>query len=404
MGLQIVEANTHRLKKAFVRFPMELYKDCEFYVPPLIREELEIFNPKKNPAFEIAKVRLFLAMEGSKVVGRIAGIVSSTANTKQRKEEVRFGWFDSVNDQAVATALFNAVAEFGREHGMEHMTGPEGFSHFDKEGMLVEGFDKVPTFVTYYNFPYYIELAEGYGLRKEVDFIEFLVEATAFDQDLPGHIARLVKRVKDHGRFRALEFSNARELRKRMEQIFAVMEEAYSDLYDMVPFSTKQRDYYIKKFSLILNKDLLKVVVDANDDVVGFAWAMPSLSKALQKAKGRLFPFGIFHLIKAFRTFDTLDFCLIGVRKAYRHRGIDLLLVSEMHKTAQRLGIQRGESNPQLETNGLIHAEMAPFSPTQHKRRRIYSKPIVAQSILDKDKTCGAKCDAEADSTQRAAM
>ena len=403
MGIDIVEVKTRRMRKAFVRFPMELYKDCEFYVPPLIADELETFDPKKNPAFETAKARLFLAMDGSKVVGRIAGIVSSVANAKQQKDEVRFGWFDSVNDQAVATALFNAVAEFGREHGMQHMTGPEGFSLFDKEGMLVEGFDKVPTFVTYYNFPYYIDLVEGYGLRKEIDFIEFFVEE-GFHRELPEQIARLVKRVREHKRFRVLEFANRREVLERGDEIFSVMEEAYSDLYDMVPITPKQRAYYTKKLFPVVHKDLLKVVVNGDDEVVGFAVTMPSVSKALRKAKGRLFPFGIFHLLGALRKFDSLDFCLIGVKKAYRHRGVDLLMVAAMHKTAREMGIQRGESNPQLETNTLVHAEMEPFSPIQHKRRRIYTKPIVTQSIADKDKTRGDEGDPEAGRKQQAVM
>ncbi len=365
----------------FCRFPMRLYAGCPYFVPPLLLDELETFNRAKNPAFDEADARLFMALRGNEIVGRIAGIVSPAANAKDGVRDVRFGWFDCMNDKEAARALFDAVAEWGRTLGMESMSGPHGFSLFDREGMLVEGFDQMPTFATYYNHAYYQDLAADYGFEKRYDFIEYRTDN--FDQkEFPARVSDLADKVLARGKFHVLKFKNRREIRAVSNEIFALVEEAYMELADMVPFSKRQIQYYIPKFMPFVHRELLKVVVADNGEMAGFMLAMPSLSEALRKANGRLLPFGFLHMIRALRKFDTLDFCLAAVRKKYRGKGVDLIMARDMFLSAQALGVKHTESNPELETNMRIQSEWKHFDPIQHKRRRIYEMRIAEARIV----------------------
>ncbi len=381
MDVRIVEAVTKREKLDFCRFPMKLYAGCPYYVPPLLLDELETFNRAKNPAFETADARLFMALRGDEIVGRIAGIVSSAANEKDGVRDVRFGWFDAINDATVSRALFTAVAQWGRGRGMETMSGPHGFSLFDREGMLVEGFDRMPTFVTYYNHPYYQDLVEGYGFSKRYDFVEYRTE-NLDQKQFPARVSDLVDRVMARGKFRVMKFNNRREIRAMGPPVFDLLEESYMELADMVPFTRKQIQYFIPKFMPFMHKELLKVVLAEDGEVAGFMISMPSISEALRKANGRLLPFGFLHLLRALRTFDTLDFCLAGVRKKYRGKGVDLIMAREMFHSAQKLGVKYTESNPELETNVRIQSEWKHFDPIQHKRRRVYETRIAEAHIV----------------------
>ena len=360
---------------------MKLYAGSPYYVPPLLMDELETFNRAKNPAFETADARLFMAFRDGRMVGRIAGIVSPAANEKDGVRDVRFGWFDCENDPEAARALFDAVAEWGRVRGMDTMSGPHGFSLFDREGMLVEGFDQMPTFATCYNHAYYADLMEVCGFTKRYDFVEYRLEN--FDQKtFPPRASELADKVLARGRFRVLKFRNRREIRAVGPALFDLLEEAYMDLADMVPFTKKQIEYYIPKFMPFVHRDLLKVVVDDDGEVAGFMLALPSLSNALRRANGRLLPFGFIHILRALRTFDTLDFCLAGVRKKYRGKGVDLIMAREMFNSARALGVKHTESNPELETNLRIQSEWKHFDPVQHKRRRIYETRIAEARIV----------------------
>ena len=381
MDVRIVEAVSKHDMLDFCRFPMKLYAGCPYYVPPLLMDELETFNHGKNPAFESADARLFMALRGDEIVGRIAGILSPAANKKDNVRDVRFGWFDCMNDPEAARALFDAVAAWGCKWGMETMSGPHGFSLFDREGMLVEGFDQMPTFATYYNHAYYQDLVEGYGFGKRYDFVEYRTEN--FDQkEFPARVSDLADKVLARGKFRVLKFKNRREIRAIGDEIFNLLEEAYMDLADMVPFTKRQIQYYIPKFMPFVHRELLKVVVAENGEVAGFMLAMPSLSEALRKANGRLLPFGFLHLIRALRKFDTLDFCLAAVRKKYRGKGVDLIMAREMFRSAKTLGVKYTESNPELESNTRIQSEWKHFGPIQHKRRRIYEMRIAEARII----------------------
>ncbi len=381
MEVRIVEAVSKHELLDFCRFPMRLYAGCPYFVPPLLMDELETFNPAKNPAFDTADARLFMALRGDEIVGRIAGILSPAANKKDNVRDVRFGWFDCLNDPEAAKALFDAVAEWGCKWGMETISGPHGFSLFDREGMLVEGFDRMPTFATYYNHAYYQDLVEGYGFGKRYDFVEYRTE-NIDQKEFPARVSDLADKVLARGKFRVLPFRNRREIRAVGDEIFALVEEAYMDLADMVPFTKKQIQYYIPKFMPFVHRELLKVVVTGDGEMAGFMLAMPSLSEALRKANGRLLPFGFLHMIKALRKFDTLDFCLAAVRKKYRGKGVDLIMAREMFRSAKALGIKYTESNPELESNMRIQSEWKHFDPIQHKRRRIYEMRIAEARIV----------------------
>jgi hypothetical protein len=374
-AIQIVEVISRRQRKAFVLFPLHLYADNPYYVPPLIVDELETLDSKKNSAFAHADAKLFLAMRDSEIVGRLAVIVNDLANQIEGGKNLRFGWFDCVEDYAVAEALFRAGEAWGREKGMLTVSGPQGFMGLDKEGMLIEGFDCTPTFGTYYNFPYYNDFVTRYGFEKLVDTFEFVTH-NAGKKPLPKKIATLVEWVKKRGNFHVLEFKNKKEMLSRTNECFKLLDETYTDILGYVPLSQEQRDHMIKQFALLLNLDTIKMVVNRHDEMVGFLIAIPSLSRALQKSKGRLLPFGWYHLWKATRTYQTLDFVLAGVHKGYRGRGIDMIMAHEIHKTVAKLGFEYTESNPELETNQRVQSEWKHFNPILRRKHRIYRKDI----------------------------
>jgi len=373
VDIQVVE--TKKDLKRFVRLPFEIYKGDSYWVPQLIRDEMEIFNPKKNPAYENAGTRLFLAARAGKLVGRITGILNHAANEKYNSKNLRFGWFDTIDDYEVARSLFEAVENWGKELGMETMTGPHGFTDLDPEGMLVEGFDQLPTISVYYNYPYYPEFTEKYGFEKEIDYVEFRSIAPEKD-GIPPKLLRLGERIKQRSGIKIHKFKSKRELMKRADVLFSLLDESFEEIYGSVPLTEKQIGYYVKKYFPFADKDLIQLAVDENDEAVGFMISMPSLSKGFQKAKGRLLPFGWFHILRSLKNYDVLDFYLAGIKAKYRGQGIDLLMVLETINVGIVRGVKYAESNPELETNKKIQAQWKYFSPTQHKRRRIFKKKI----------------------------
>ena len=371
MDIQVIEAETKKHRKAFVRFPMDLYRECPYYVPPLIQDELDTFDPVKNPAYDTAESKLFLAYKDGKLAGRVAAILSHIANETFGTKNMRFGWFDCIEDYAVAEALFDAVVAWARETGLETIVGPQGFCNFDRNGMLTEGFDKLSTFAVYYNYPYYNDFVMRYGFAPKSEYVEYRSETPA-DGVLPERLTRVAEKVRERGHFRLLALRNRKQVMELAPQIFALMAEAYEELPDVVPFSERQKTYYTKRYLSFVNPDLITVAVDRHGEVAGFILALPDLSVAFRRAKGRLFPFGIFHLLRAMRKNDTLDFALAGVRKKHRGRGVDVLMAVALFNKVLSLGFKYAESNPEWDRNPRIQAEWKPFSPVLHKRRRTY--------------------------------
>ncbi|MCP5108595.1 MAG: hypothetical protein GY950_34740, partial [bacterium] len=295
MSIEIRKVETKKALKTFVKVPFTIYKGNDCWVPPLISEEMETFDPRKNPAYEGAESRLFVAYKDGEPVGRAAAILSHAANDKFGTKNLRFSWFDTVEDYEVSRALFDAVESWGKELGMETLTGPHGFTDLDPEGMLVEGFDQLATIAVFYNHAYYPQFLEKYGFEKEIDYVEFKARAP-IEEGLPPKLLKLGERIKERSKVKVLNFKTKKEMLNRAPDLFRLLDEAYEEIYGSVPLTEKQIKYYVNKYISYADKDLIKMVVNENDEAIGFMVSMPSLSRAFQKAKGRLFPFGWYHL------------------------------------------------------------------------------------------------------------
>jgi len=377
MSIAVKEVLDKIALKTFVKLPFAMYKDNPMWVPQLIRDDMEIFDKEKNPAFEYCESRLFMAYKDGRPVGRIAAINNRAANEKYGTKNLRFSWFDSIHDPEVAAALFQVVEGWARELGMETLTGPHGFCDLDPQGMLVEGFDQLPTIAGFYNFPYYQKLVEDLGFVKEIDYVEFRAQVPKDMSAFPEKLRRLADRILERGGLRLIKFERKKDTLVRAEELFRLLDEAFDEIYGSVPLTERQIQYYIKKYFSFVDKDLIQAVVNEKGEMIGFMIAMPSLSLAFQKANGRLFPLGWWHLLRAFKNNDVLDFYLAGIKKSYRGMGVDLLMVVNITRAAVAKGFRFTESNQELETNNKIQAQWKYFNPIQHKRKRIFKKVLM---------------------------
>jgi hypothetical protein len=376
MSVRIVPVASRRDLKRFVKFPMELYRGNPYWIPQLTRDEMELLTPAKNPAFENAEAQPFLALRDGKIVGRIAAILSHAANRKWGTKNLRFSWFDTIDDLEVAKALFAAVETWGRERGMDTLTGPHSFTDLDPEGMLVMGFEELGTIATSYNHAYYAGLVEACGFSKDVDYVEFQALPPEGAQ-LPEKIVKLAEWGKKRNNFRVLKYTSIRKAKaERAGQLFDLLDESFEELYGTVPLTRRQKEWFVNKYLSHVNLDFIEMVVNEGDEMIGFMIAMPSMSRAFQKARGRLLPFGLFHILRALKKYDSLDFYLAGVKKEYRGKGVDLMMTVDIFRTGMAHGVRRAESNPELETNSRIQNEWKIVPVRQHKRRRIYKKAI----------------------------
>jgi len=377
MSVQIMPVESRRDLKRFVKFPMELYRGNLYFVPQLIRDEMELLTPDKNPAFENAEAQTFLALRDGKIVGRIAAILNHAANRKYSTKNLRFSWFDTIDDLEVAKALFAAAEDWGRQRGMETITGPHSFTDLDPYGTLIEGFEELGTIATIYNHPYYPRFAEQCGFVKDVDYVEFQA-LPPVGASLPEKTVKLAEWAQKRNKFRILKYRSIRQAKKeRAAELFDVLDEAFEELYGTVPLSRRQKEYYVNKYMSFVNPDFLEIAVNEKNEMIGFIISIPSLSRAFQRANGRLFPFGFIHILRALKRYDTLDFYLAGVKKDYRGKGVDLIMTIDIFRAGMAKDIRRAESNPELETNSKIQNEWKIVPVRQHKRRRIYRKAIV---------------------------
>lgn len=372
--MEIKKISTKKELREFVSFPIKLYKDHPYFVPPLIFDELNTFNPAKNPALEFCEVACFVAKEGKTLLGRIAVILNKEANKRFDEKHVRFGWFDVVDNPEVTEALMGAAADWARQKGMEAIKGPMGFCDFDNEGMLIHGFDQLGTFATLYNYPYYPQHLEQLGFRKEVDWVEFQIDVP---EELSERYFRFAELLAQKFDLKVVSCKSTRELAKRYgKKIFQLLNDSYDVLYGYVPLNEKQVDYYIKLYLSFVRPELVSLVVTPEDRVVGLGIAIPSMSKAFQKAKGKLLPFGFIHMLKAIRKNDLVDFYLMAIHPEYQSKGLNSLIFTDMLPKFQKNGYRLAETNPELETNSRIQALWSEFGPRHHKTRRIYIKEI----------------------------
>ena len=375
MSVEIREVKTKKELRKFVKFNLELYKNNQYHVPGLIDEEVMTLSKDKNPAFENCEAIYFLAYKNNKIVGRIAGIIVHKANEIWNHKHARFGFVDFIDDKEVVDALFDAVIAWAKEKGMTALHGPLGFTDLDHEGTLIEGFDQLGTMAAIYNYPYYPQHIERMGFVKDQDWIEYKIYIPEAVPEKHQRIGEIV--LRKYG-LRILKFKKRKEIWPYANKIFEALNEAYAKLYGFSPLTHKQIEYYIKMYIPMLRLNLITIIIRESDDaVVGFAITLPSLSKAMQKAKGSLFPFGFFHLLKALYSKPKIvDLYLMGVLPEYKNKGVNALIFTDLIPEYISMGSVYGESNPELETNNAIQAQWDYFKTEHHKKRRAFIKQI----------------------------
>ena len=362
---------THAQLKQFVHFGIDLYKGNEYYVPALVIDEIDTLNPAKNPAFDFCESRYFMAFRDGKPVGRIAAIINRQVNERSGKKNVRFGFVDFIDDDEVVDALFDAVKDWGRQKGLDTIVGPLGFTDMDNEGMLTDGFDQLGTMATIYNYPYYNTQMKRMGFEVDASWVEFKV---MMPEGIPEKHQRICDIVRRKYGVRNVHFKSKKELvAKYGRALFELINKTYDQLYGYSPLTPKQIDHYIKMYVPIVRLENLSVIVDSDDRLVGLGLAMPSLSKALIKSRGRLFPTGWYHLLKALKAQnDIVDLLLVAVEPEYQSKGVNSLLFTDLIPSFIKQGYKCAETNPELETNQRVQSQWQYFDTTLHKRRCSY--------------------------------
>lgn len=375
MSVLVREVNGKKELKKFVKFNIDLYKDNPYQVPGLIEEEMVTLDHKKNPAFDVCDAVYFLAYKEGKIVGRIAGMINRRSNETWNQKYARFGFVDFIDDDEVVEALFEAVEKWARRQGMEALQGPMGFTDLDHEGMLIEGFDQLGTMATIYNYPYYPKHMERLGYAKDQDWHEFKIY---IPDGIPEKHQRIGEIVKKKYGLKIMKFKRAKDIMPYAQKVFETLNASYAPLYGFAQLTQRQIDYYINMYIPMLRLDLVTLIVREEDDaVVGFGISLPSLSKALQKARGRMFPFGWIHLLKALKTKPkVIDLYLTGVLPEYQNKGVNALLFNDLIPVYKSVGAEYAESNPELESNNAVQAQWDYFKREHHKTRRAYIKKL----------------------------
>lgn len=377
MSVEIKKVTTKSELKRFIRFNYEFYKDNPYSVPDLYDDMLNTFSPKKNAAFEFCEADYFLALRDGKIVGRVAAIINRRANETWNRKTVRFGWIDFIDDMEVSTALIDTVKQWGKERGMTEIEGPLGFTDMDAEGMLVEGFDQLSTMATIYNYPYYPQHMERLGLSKSADWEEMKIYVPDAIPEKHRRISEIIaKRYNLHIR----KLKSKKEVRQSgvAHDIFRLINDAYTPLFGYSRMTERQIDQYVKMYVPVLDLRMVSIVENEQNEIVAVGISMASLSRALQKAKGRLLPFGWYHLLKAlmWKRPKVLDLLLVAVRPDYQGKGVNALLFTDLIPVYKELGFEYAESNPELEMNEKVQNQWQYFKTEQHKRRRCFKADI----------------------------
>lgn len=370
--IEIVEIKTKKQFKDFVAFPFTLYKNHPYWVPPIKAEELEVIDKEGNPVFNNADAAFFLAYREGTIVGRIAAMINWIEVDTLKKKKVRFGWFDVVDDIEVTAALLEAVKTYGRQKRMSFMEGPVGFSNLDKAGMLVEGFEEMNTMITHYNYPYYSEHMARLGMKKMAQWVEYEIKISPFE-DSPEKVRRFGELMLERYKLRVIHFSKTKHILPYVEQMFSLLEETYNKLQTFVPVQPYQIKHYKEKYFRYIHPEYIKCVADETGKLVAFVIIMPSFTKALKKANGKMFPWGIFHIIKAQYFNHRASFYLIGVHPDYQNKGVTAIIFNEIQKLFNKKGITIVETNPELEENDSIQNMWKNYEHRLHKKRATYS-------------------------------
>lgn len=373
MTVEIKKVSNKAELKKFIRFNYELYKDNPYSVPDLYDDMLNTFSPQKNAAFEFCEADYFLAMRDGKIVGRVAAIINHRANETWNKKVVRFGWIDFVDDLDVSRALIDTVKQWGRERGMNEIEGPLGFTDMDAEGMLIDGFDQLSTMATIYNYPYYPEHMNLLGLERSADWVEMKVY---IPDAIPEKHKRISAIIAQKYKLHIRKITSRKEIKETgiAHDIFRLINKAYTPLFNYSQMTERQIDQYVNMYVPVLDLRMVSIVENEQNEIVAVGISMASLSEALQKAKGKLLPFGWFHLLKAlkWKRPKMLDLLLVAVRPDYQGKGVNALLFTDLIPVYQELGFEYAETNPELEMNDKVQNQWQYFKTEQHKRRRCF--------------------------------
>jgi GNAT superfamily N-acetyltransferase len=352
-----------------VDFPFQLYKDNPCWCPPLKFDDLRTFRKDKNPAFEFCEAEFWLAYQDGRPVGRVAGIINRREVERWNARMVRFGWIDFIDDPEVSRALITTVMEWGRGRGMTGIHGPLGFNDMDPEGMLIEGFDELSAMTVIYNYPYYVDHMNRLGFRKAVDWVEFEVPVP---EKIPEKVIRVSRIVAEKYHLRLFKTTRSKELFPFAIKLFTMYNDAYRDLYGFTPLTTRQMEFYTKQYFGYIRPEFISLILNDRDDVVGFGITMPSLSKAMKKANGSLFPFGFLHLLKALRKNDIIHMYLVGVRPDYQGKGALSMIYQDLTGQYIRHGFKLGKTQPMLEENAKVVSVWKNYTFRISARRRCW--------------------------------
>ena len=371
----IKEAKTKAEYLAFVKFPYSLYKENPNWVPPLINDEIETIDPDLNPVYQNANASFFLAYQDEKIVGRIAAIVNWIEVKEIKKSKVRFGWFDVIDNINVTKSLIDCVIKFGKDHNLESVEGPLGFSNLDKAGLLIKGYEEQNTMITLYNHPYYSEHLKKLGFNEAAKWVEYEIKIDDFESS-PEKVKRFSKLIMERYNLTLLNFKNRKAIIPYVDQMFELLDKTYNKLQSYVPIQDYQIENYKKRFLKFINPDFIKCIIDQQGKLICFSITMPSFTEALKKVNGKLTLFNSIHILKAMYFNKRASFYLIGVRPDYQNKGITAIIFNEMQKLFNKQNIKIVETNPELEENTAIQKLWKNYEHRLHKRRATFSKKI----------------------------
>lgn len=370
--ITIKEAVSKKEIKQFVTFPFSLYKDSKYWVPPIISEEIKIFNKNTNPVLQNADAQLFLAYKNNTIVGRVAAIINWTEIGPKGSNKVRFGWMDMIDDIEVTKALLDTVESIGKANNLNYMEGPIGFSNLDKVGVLTYGYDEIGTMVSWYNHPYYVEHLNQLNFKVEKEYLEHKHQFSDIEIE---NSNLLEKVIKERYNLKALNFTSTKDLMPYADKMFDLFNESYASLSSFVAITDIQKAFLKKKFLNFINPEYIKFVVNEADELIAFGVVMPSFAEALQKTKGKLFPFGFLHILKA-KNSKKINFYLIGIHPEYQKNGVHSILFSAFHKTFKEKGILECRRTPELANNLAVQKLWRNFNPVLIKKRCTYRKDL----------------------------
>jgi hypothetical protein len=371
--ITIQEAITKKELTAFVKFPFSLYKNHPYWVPPLISDELDTFDKKENPAFENAEAYFYIAYREGKPVGRIAAIINWEEVNNQQKSKVRFGWWDVIDDIEVTKALLEKVYELGRKNNLAYVEGPMGFSNLDKVGVLTEGYERLGSMITWYNYPYYKDHLEQLGYVREKEYFESVFSFSDVNPELFTKASELIEK---RYQLKTITFTKTKDIIPYVDKMFDLFNESYAKLASFVAVSERQKAYFKKKYIPFVNPEYILFIMDKDDKMVSFSIVMPGFSEALQKANGSLFPFGFYHMLQAKKHSKEVLFYLIGISADYQNKGVTSIIFREYYRVFTEKGITKCNRTPELEENNAIHNLWKNFNSKVDRKRRTYMKPL----------------------------